>query len=116
MSLKNILSDTGSELTREVDDIIKHPDKNWFWGQFDSKTKANKIKSLINKGNEERCFIQKYVETKRATFSNDIARLSFMFSMVVAIGALMIAIYSMDHTTYIQNDKKLYYYIGLALI
>ena len=116
MGLQDVVSNTGHELMAEVDNMINPTTKDRFRGLFDSKAaKANKIKSLINKEKEERCFIQKYVETKRATFSNDITRLSFMFSMVVAIGALMIAIYSMNHTTYIQIDDKLYY-IGLALI
>ena len=117
MGLQDVVSNTGYELIKEVDNITKPPIKDWLTGLFDSKVQVNKIESLINKGKKERCFIQKYVETKRATFSNDGAILSFRISNLAVFAALIIAIYSMFYTEYIQQYKYLSdYIIGFLVI
>ena len=117
MNLQYILSCTAHKCVVEVDDIIKCS-KNGFLGlpTIDYDSQVKKIESLKRKGEKEKEFIKKYVETKRTTLSSKIGKISFVFSVVAISASLILTISFVINPKFIEVHKSAYAALVILLI
>ena len=96
-----MLSSRANNVTEDVDNVQKNRD----------------IESLLQKYPDklERDFIQKYIETKIAFFSNKITRVSFIFSLLAIAVALILNITLFLYPEYPQQYKP-FYKLGLIIL
>lgn len=88
MSWKDVLSVDAKNLVEEIDNI-KITRYNWFekkWRRFlGSKLQASEVKSLKDKGEKDRDFIQKYADTELASTGTDITISAYFIALVALI-------------------------------